>query len=109
LRPALYQALYTAVLAERTDDPATQTVNIVGKYCESGDRLIEAVRLPAVQRGDLLAIPVAGAYHLSMASNYNLASRPAALWLETGRLELLQPREQAETLPWWRGEQSPAA
>lgn len=101
LRPALYQAEYTAVLAERAGEPATQRVNIVGKYCESGDWLIEGAQLPPLRRGDLLAMPVAGAYHLSMASNYNLAGRPAALWLEAERVEVLQPREDPMEVGWW--------
>lgn len=100
-RPALYGARYTAILPERAHEPATQTVNIVGKYCESGDFLIPGARLPAVRRGDLLAMPVAGAYHLSMASNYNLASRPAVLWLEEDRVEVLQGREDPASAGWW--------
>ncbi len=104
LRPALYQAKYAAVLAERADEPATENVHIVGKYCESGDKLIEGVYLPPAKRGDLLAIPVAGAYQLSMASNYNLGGRPAALWLEKERVEMLQPREEVIETRWWVGD-----
>jgi hypothetical protein len=59
---------------------------------------------PEARRGDLLAIPAAGAYQLSMSSNYNLAPRPAVLWLEDGRVEVLQPREQPEESGWWAGE-----
>ena len=86
-RPALYHALYTACLADRPDALPEKTVRIVGKFCESGDELIPQVKLPAVKRGDVLAMPVAGAYQLSMASNYNLAPRPAVLCLEEGSLE----------------------
>ncbi len=102
-RPALYQSPYVAVAADRPNAPATQTASIVGKFCETGDQLIPSARLPDVQRGDVLAIPVTGAYQLSMASNYNLAARPAALWLEPGRVEVLQNREQVEESGWWLG------
>lgn len=100
-RPALYHALYTACLADRPDEPPERTVRVVGKFCETGDELITAVKLPAVRRGDVLAMPVAGAYQLSMASNYNLAPRPAVLWLEEGSLEILQPRETVDDSSWW--------
>jgi len=100
-RPALYHALYTACLADRPDAPADYSVRVVGKFCESGDELIPMVRLPELSRGDILAMPVAGAYQLSMASNYNLAPRPAVLWLDQGKLEIMQPREAAEPSFWW--------
>lgn len=100
-RPALYQARYTAFLAERPDAEVVNKVNLVGKFCESGDQLIPEVWLPQTQRGDLLVIPVAGAYQLSMASNYNLAPRPAVLWLEPGKVEVLQAREHPEEAGWW--------
>lgn len=99
-RPALYSARYTALLAERPDAPAPNRANIVGRFCETGDQLIPEACLPDVRRGDLLVIPVAGAYQLSMASNYNLTPRPAVLWLEAGRVEVLQPRERLED-GWW--------
>jgi diaminopimelate decarboxylase len=89
-RPALYQAAYTAVLVDRPDAEPVVKTTIAGKYCESGDELISGIMLPEVRRGDLLAIPVAGAYQLSLSSNYNLAPRPAVLWLEPGRVEVLQ-------------------
>ncbi len=100
-RPALYQAHYTALLPERPDAETSMTAAVVGKFCETGDELIEQVRLPEVHRGDLLMIPVAGAYQLSMSSNYNMAPRPAALWLEGGNVEALQKRESPEEEGWW--------
>ncbi len=104
LRPALYQSRYTALLPLHPDDPPTQTVNVVGKFCKSGDQLITDVLLPETHRGDLLLMPVAGAYQLSMASNYNLAPRPAVLWLESEGLTVLQQRELPEMSGWWMGE-----
>jgi diaminopimelate decarboxylase len=100
-RPALYEARYTVFLASRPDADPVQTVNLVGRFCESGDQLIPAAALPEVKRGDFLVVPVAGAYQLSMASNYNLAPRPAVLWLEPGRVEVLQRREHPEQSGWW--------
>jgi diaminopimelate decarboxylase len=100
-RPALYQADYTALLANRADATTTQTASVVGKFCESGDRLIAEVQLPEVKRGDVLVMPAAGAYQLSMASNYNLADRPAVLWLERGEVQVLQNREQIDESGWW--------
>lgn len=101
LRPALYSARYTAIVPERMEDVPTERVNLVGKFCESGDFLIEDMLLPPVARGDLLAVPVSGAYQLSMASNYNLAERPAVLWLEEGEIEVLQPHEDILSAAWW--------
>lgn len=104
LRPALYGARYSAFLAERPDERPVNKAHLVGKFCESGDELIPEVWLPEVQRGDLLVMPVAGAYQLSMASNYNLAPRPAVLWLEPDGVEVLQQRENPVESGWWVNE-----
>jgi diaminopimelate decarboxylase len=101
IRPALYQARYTAVRVDLPNSPVSRKTALVGKFCETGDRLIEEVWLPPVDRGDFIAIPVAGAYHLAMSSNYNLAPRPAVLWLEDGKVEVLQPREEPHLQGWW--------
>ncbi len=103
-RPALYQAQYSAAIANRMSVVPDQRVSIVGKFCESGDLLIQDVCLPSVMRGDILVIPVAGAYQLSMASNYNLAERPEVLWVEHGNIEVLQQREIPHLCGWWLGE-----
>jgi len=100
-RVALYRARYTAALANRPGGAETHKTSIVGKFCESGDVLINNAQLPEMARGDLLAMPAAGAYHLSMSSNYNLAPRPAVLWLEDGRVEVMQKRELPEEAGWW--------
>jgi len=81
-----------------------QSSRLVGKLCESGDVLIQEIPLPQVSRHDLIAIPAAGAYQLSMSSNYNLATRPVVLWLEPGSLEVFQPREYPENSRWWTAE-----
>jgi diaminopimelate decarboxylase len=101
-RNALYQAKYTAVINGKIASNEVFPSRIVGKFCESGDTLIDQVYLPEAERDDLLIIPVSGAYQLSMASNYNLAPRPAVLWLESGGIyELLQYRENPEESSWW--------
>ena len=100
-RVALYAARYTALIANRANAPATIPTRVVGKFCETGDVLIESVMLPEASRGEILAIPAAGAYQLSMASNYNFATRPAVLWLEDGKVEIMQPRERPEESSWW--------
>ena len=78
-RPALYGARYSALLANRADEPAGGVFAVAGKHCESGDVLIERAELPQPTRGDLLAMPATGAYALSMASNYNALPLPAAV------------------------------
>lgn len=93
IRPALYGARYTAAVVNREAGPATETVTIAGKYCESGDVLIPDLALPRTVPGDLLAIPMAGAYCLAMASNYNLAPRPAAVLVNEGQAQLFRRRE----------------
>ena len=104
-RPALYESKYTACMVENVEAKAVHKGAIVGKFCESGDQLITEIDLPEMKRGDLIAVPVSGAYQLSMASNYNLSTRPAVLWLEEDRVEVLQPREHAEESAWWTGNQ----
>jgi len=70
-----------------------ERVTIAGKFCESGDVLIRDIALPRLEAGDLLAIPMAGAYTLAMASNYNLARRPAVVLVNQGEARLIQRRE----------------
>jgi diaminopimelate decarboxylase len=93
IRPALYGATYTAAIVNRDAGPASETVTIAGKYCESGDVLISDLALPRAEPGDLLAMPMAGAYCLAMASNYNLAPRPAAVLVSDGTARLFRRRE----------------
>ncbi|MGC9336284.1 MAG: diaminopimelate decarboxylase [Anaerolineae bacterium] len=97
-RPALYGSRYTALPVKYPDRPGVGPVWIAGPYCESGDVLIQDIHLPDLEPGELLAIPVSGAYQLSMANNYNGALRPAVLWLQDGEAHPVQAREQAEDL-----------
>jgi diaminopimelate decarboxylase len=100
IRPALYGAEYSAVLAARAGEPATEEFSVAGRYCESGDVLIRSVRLPAVRSGDVLAIPGAGAYSIAMASNYNQTPRPAVVLLEGARARVIRERESIADI--WR-------
>jgi diaminopimelate decarboxylase len=97
-RPQLYDARYTALLASRADETADTDCRIVGKHCESGDVLIEHVRLPMPRRGDLLAVPATGAYTLAMGSNYNGVPRPAAVLVAEGEARVIRDRETVEDL-----------
>lgn len=98
LRPALYKAKYTAMLANRMEERDQELVTIAGKACESGDVLIRDVSLPVPVRGDVLAVPSTGAYGYSMASNYNRFPRPAVVFVGDGRARLVVARESYEDL-----------
>jgi len=93
IRPALYDAEYTALLADRPSMSPTEHVAIAGKYCESGDLLIRDVALPTAEPGEVLAIPAAGAYSVAMASNYNHHPRPAVALIENARAKVIRRRE----------------
>lgn len=97
-RHALYGARYSCLPVDRPERPTTENVWIAGPYCESGDVIIENLPMPQIAEGELIAVPVSGAYHLSMASNYNGARRPAVVWVEEGRASVIVRREAAEDL-----------
>ena len=84
--------------AERPLAAPEETVTIAGKYCESGDILARDVELPRLREGEVLAVPAAGAYQLSMASNYNHAYRPAVVLVEDVEATLIRRRETAADL-----------
>ncbi|EEI19385.1 Diaminopimelate decarboxylase [Lentilactobacillus hilgardii] len=98
IRPALYQAEYDAVLANDPKAPAKETVRVAGKYCESGDILIQKQALPQTKPGDVLAMLATGAYGYAMASNYNRNPRPAVIFAENGQDNLVIRRETFEDL-----------
>jgi diaminopimelate decarboxylase len=97
-RPAMYNARYTALVANRADAPPTGAYAVAGKHCESGDVLIERVELADPRRGDLLAVPVTGAYTLAMSSTYNAVPRPAAVLVADGNARLIRRRETVDDL-----------
>ncbi len=94
IRTALYDARYTAVLASRRSDETARTVTLCGKHCESGDVVVRDVALPGdLAPGDLLAVPASGAYHRSMASNYNHLGRPPVVAVRDGTARTVVRRE----------------
>ncbi len=98
IRPAMYGSRYEALLASRPPEGEPEVVTIAGKYCESGDILARDVALPLLRPGDLLAIPAAGAYQIAMASNYNMALKPAIVVVRDGVARLVRRREAYDDL-----------
>lgn len=93
-RVALYRTRHRAVIANKMNDsPGEEPVSVAGKYCETGDVLIEELFVPEPEPGDVLAVFDTGAYNYSMASNYNRLPRPAAVLVNGDRHELLVRRE----------------
>lgn len=97
-RPALYQAVFEACLANKICQPLHGTVSVAGKCCESGDMLIWDIDLPATEPGDILAVSCTGAYNYAMSMNYNRLPRPAMVLVSGGRAELITRRENYEEL-----------
>jgi diaminopimelate decarboxylase len=98
LRPALYNARYTALRADAVTATPSTIATVAGRYCESGDILLRDVPLPVLEPGALLAMPMVGAYTLSMASTYNMVSRPPLFMVRDGQVTILQRRETIEDL-----------
>ncbi|MGF2616927.1 diaminopimelate decarboxylase [Rossellomorea vietnamensis] len=98
IRPALYEAKYEAILANKAGQPNQDTVSIAGKCCESGDMLIWDLPLPESEQGDILAVFCTGAYGYSMANNYNRIPRPPVVFVENGEAKLVVRRESFEDL-----------
>jgi diaminopimelate decarboxylase len=98
-RPVLYGSGYEAFLPRATDAERPTTVTIAGKHCESGDVLVRDGRVPEdLAVGDILAMPVTGAYGHSMASNYNKVTRPAVVFVAGGRARVVVRRETPDDL-----------
>ena len=96
-RPALYEARYEAIVANKADRPHEQVVTVAGKHCET-DILFWDLPLANPQPGDILAVQSTGAYNYSMASNYNRFRRPAVVLVNDGRADLIVRRETFEDL-----------
>jgi len=98
-RPVLYGSGYEAFDPARMSADRTDSARIVGKHCESGDILVESAAVPPnVSVGDLLVMPVTGAYGYSMASNYNKVMRPAVVFVSDGESRLVVRRETYDDL-----------
>lgn len=98
IRPALYGAKYSSLLANKADAVLTEQYTVAGKCCESGDKLIEQADLPKAEAGDILSVFCTGAYGYSMASNYNRIARPAVVFAENGEHQLVVKRETNDDL-----------
>jgi len=98
IRPALYGAKYVAVAANKASEKTTGKVTIAGKFCESGDILIQDIDLPPLSADDIIAIPDCGAYCLSMASNYNASLKPAIVIVKEGKAHLIRRRQTLDDL-----------
>ncbi|MEG1395037.1 MAG: diaminopimelate decarboxylase, partial [Clostridia bacterium] len=85
IRPALYDAKYEAVIANRASEKCDDLVSVAGKCCESGDIIIKDIMLPKAQTGDTLAVFTTGAYCYAMSSNYNRNLIPPVVFVANGK------------------------
>ena len=97
-RPSLYQANYSAELANDLSNRNFETITIAGRYCESGDLLIEDISLPELKAGDILCVYNTGAYNYSMSSNYNKVEKPAMVLVNSGQSDMIVNRESLDDL-----------
>jgi diaminopimelate decarboxylase len=98
-RPMMYGSGYEAFMPTLPSALRPRTVRVVGKHCESGDIVIEEAQVPAeLEVGSLLATPVTGAYGYSMASNYNMVTKPAVVFVKDGQARVVRRRETYEDL-----------
>jgi diaminopimelate decarboxylase len=98
LRPKLYGAVYQPLAVIESGPAGTEVVALAGRYCESTDIIVDSATLPRLEPGDMVALPAAGAYTLSMASNYNAALRPAVVFVHQGTARLVRRRETVDDL-----------
>ena len=96
-RPQLYDAVYSALVANKAGAPARETVRVAGKHCET-DILIQETAIQEPEPGDIMAVQSTGAYNYSMASNYNRLPRPAAVFVKDGTARLVIRRETLDDL-----------
>ena len=97
-RPSMYQAEYSARLANKPEQQPFEDVTIAGRFCESGDILIKNIKLPEIEEGDILCVYNTGAYNYSMASNYNRVQRPAMVLVNNSQSDIIVKRETLDDL-----------
>ena len=97
-RPSMYQAEYVAEVANKIHIKEKEIVTIAGRYCESGDILINEIELPKLDAGDVLCVYNTGAYNYSMASNYNRVEKPAMVLVNNSHSDIIVYRERLEDL-----------
>ena len=98
IRPALYKARYECIVANRVIYDAKEKVTISGKCCESGDILLNAIKIPSVLSGDVLAVMSTGAYGYSMSNNYNKIPKPAVIMVKDGKIKIICKRESYDDI-----------
>ena len=98
IRPAMYNAEYAAKIANKPDAKCLQNVTICGRFCESGDILINSISLPETEEGDILCVFNTGAYNYSMASNYNRVEKSAMVLVNNSQSDIIVNRESLDDL-----------
>lgn len=98
IRPALYDARYECLVANKADAPRTEIVTIAGKHCETGDLIARDTPIQPVETGDIVAVCATGAYCQSMSSNYNKQVRPGVVFVRDGRWRFVVRRETYDDL-----------
>jgi diaminopimelate decarboxylase len=98
IRPALYESKYEVLVANKAGEEEPFKASIAGKYCESGDILARDVTIAPVSAGDIIAMPVGGAYSIPMSSNYNMVPRPAIIMVNNKNARVIRRRESYEDL-----------
>lgn len=97
-RPSMYQAEYSAEIANKKETDKKERITIAGRYCESGDVLIKHIEMPILEKGDILCVYNTGAYNYSMSSNYNRVQKPAMVLVNEGNSEVIIKRETLDDL-----------
>ena len=97
-RPSMYQAEYVAQVANKQVSDELEKVTIAGRFCESGDILINEIELPKLSSGDVLCVYNTGAYNYSMASNYNRVEKPAMVLVNNSHSDIIVYRETLDDL-----------
>lgn len=95
---ALTDQRYEALLANRIDEPWTESVQLVGRQCESGDLFVDGAPMPEARVGDLVVMPATGAYAYTLSNNYNGALKPAIVFVRDGEARLVARRETYDDL-----------
>ena len=97
-RPSMYQAKYTAEVVNKLNNKEPEKVTLAGRYCESGDILIEDAELSGLEPGDIICVYNTGAYNYSMASNYNRVEKPAMVLVNNSHSDIIVYRETLDDL-----------
>ena len=97
-RPSMYQAEYSAVIANKPEKDADTMVTVAGRFCESGDILIKDILLPSPEEGDILCVFNTGAYNYSMASNYNRVQKSAMVLVNNSQSDMIINRETLDDI-----------